>query len=238
MQAMLKLIYPPACLSCGGDTAEHGRLCGPCRGEVPFITGLVCDKCGVPLPGDDPGTAILCDDCMALARPWDRGRAALLYKGRARKLVLAFKHGDRTDLARPMAGWLAQAARPVLGADMVVVPVPVHRLRLFRRRYNQAALLAGAVARLERLGFVPDALIRPVRTPALDGKSRQARFAAMAGAIAANPRASARICGREVLLVDDVMTSGATLAAAADALFVAGASRVCIAVLARVGWDA
>ncbi|MBK1636121.1 double zinc ribbon domain-containing protein [Rhodovulum adriaticum] len=234
MQSALRLIYPPRCVSCGDTVAQDFALCLPCWGQTPFAAGLVCDACGTPLPGQDSGQPEYCDACLTRPRAWTRGRAALVYADNARKLVLALKHGDRTDLARPAAVWLLRAARPVLMPGMLVVPVPLHRWRLVRRRYNQAALLSAGLARAAGLDHCPDLLIRPHATPILDGLGAEARFAALDGAIAVHPRRRDRLAGRGVLLVDDVMTSGATLEAAARACLAAGAVEVRIAVLARV----
>jgi len=238
MQRALRIIYPPQCISCAAPVAGELALCGDCWRDTPFITGLVCGACGTPLPGEDSAPDVLCDDCMAIARPWAAGRAALLYKDNARRLVLALKHGDRTELARPAARWMQRAADGLIGPETLVVPVPIHWTRLLRRRYNQAALLADEVARLTGSPTLPDALIRRKRTPVQDGMGREARFANMTGAIVAHPKRSSALAGRAVLLVDDVMTSGATLAAAAEACQVAGATRICVLVLARVAKDA
>lgn len=237
MQSAIHAIYPPQCVQCGALTAADFALCGPCWRDAHFIGGLVCDHCGLPLPGADRGEQVLCDDCLAVARPWARGRAVFLYCDTGRRLVLALKHGDRTDLARAAGTWMAQAAAPLLRPDMLVVPVPLHRWRLWRRRYNQAALLAQRLARVAGLPVIPDALLRPRATRPLEGHGRAARFAALDGAIRVHPRHAARLAGRPVLLVDDVMTSGATLAAAAAALRSAGAGDVCVQVLARVAKD-
>lgn len=212
-------------------------LCPDCWRQTPFVSGLVCDLCGTPLPGADPGHAVQCDDCLRIARPWSRGRAAMLYADNARQMVLALKHGDRQDLAPPAARWLFRAAQPMLEPDMVVAPVPLHWLRLLRRRYNQSALLSGGLARLAGLAHCPDLLQRTHRTPTQDGRSRDARFANLQGAIRVHPRRAARLADRAVLLVDDVMTSGATLAAASEACLAAGAAHVAVVVLARVTKD-
>ena len=90
--------------------------------DTPFIAGLVCDSCGIPLPGGESDGPVRCDDCLTIVRPWARGRAALLYQGRARALVMALKHGDRTELAGPMGGWMLDAAKPLLHPDMLLVP--------------------------------------------------------------------------------------------------------------------
>lgn len=234
LQSVIRALYPPQCLSCGVLTDSEFGLCGPCWAKTPFIGGLVCDLCGAPLPGEDDGIAH-CDDCLALARPWSRGRAALEYRDGARRLALAFKHGDRTDLARPMGRWLAAAGRPIMVEDALLVPVPLHWSRLLRRRYNQAALLAQATGQVLGLPVVPDLLIRPRRTPALGGRNREERFAVLADAIRAHPRHAARAEGRTVVLVDDVMTTGATLAACAEALRAAGAGDIRMLTLARAG---
>lgn len=234
MQSALRLIYPPRCLSCDAQVTSDFGLCGACWRDTPFITGLVCDKCGTPLPGEDGGVPELCDDCLTIARPWDRGRAALIYRDNGRRLVLALKHGDRHDLVFPAAGWMARAAAPILLPDMLVAPVPLHWLRLLRRGFNQSALLSKALARQIGAEHCPDLLIRTRRTPSQDGRDRDTRFANLDAALAPHPRRASRAEGRHVLLIDDVMTSGATLAAATEACLRAGAATVSVAVLARV----
>jgi len=237
MQALLHVVYPPQCLTCDARVTTDFGLCGECWRETPFIIGLTCTKCGTPLPGDDQAAEVLCDDCLTLARPWGKGCAALLYKDNARKLVLSLKHGDRIDLARPAAAWMARAAQPRLVPDMLVAPVPLHWLRLLKRRYNQAALLSGGVAKLAGLEHCPDLLQRRCNTGSQDDRSRDGRFANMASALTAHPRHAKRIEGRHILLVDDVMTSGATLASAAEACIASGAKDVSILVMARVTKD-
>ena len=236
MQSVLRALYPPQCISCGELVEETGTLCGPCWQGTPFIGGAVCDCCGAPMMGA-VAAGDLCDQCMTLARPWSRGRAALAYRDNARKMVLALKHGDRLDLVAPAARWMARAGAPFLRPGMLAVPVPAHRWRLIARRYNQAAALAQGLARAAGLVYVPDALVRLRRTRAQDGMGQEARFANLSGAIAPHPRNGRRLDGADVVIVDDVMTSGATLGAAAEAALAAGAREVCILVLARVAKD-
>ncbi len=150
-QTALRMIYPARCVSCGDRVDSDFGLCGPCWRETPFIGGLVCDLCGTPLPGTtNEGASVHCDDCMTIPRPWAQGRSALIYRGNGRKLVLGLKHGDRTDICHPAAVWMARVAKPMLTGTEVLVPVPMHKWRYLKRRYNQAALLAQEVG--ARLG--------------------------------------------------------------------------------------
>jgi ComF family protein len=237
MQGALRLLYPPQCISCAAPVQSDFGLCAECWRETPFITGLVCDRCGVPLPGEEPDQTATCDDCLSIARPWDRGRAALLYRDNGRHLVLALKHGDRMDLARPASVWMQRAVQPILRPGMLVVPVPLHWMRLFRRKFNQSALLSGAIASATGLQHCPDALVRRRSTGSQDGKTRDDRFANLVGAFSVPSGRENRVRDRDVLLVDDVMTSGATFAAATEALFSAGAQSVSVLSLARVAKD-
>ncbi|GHC29827.1 MULTISPECIES: double zinc ribbon domain-containing protein [Gemmobacter] len=237
MQAAVQLVYPPQCLSCDALVTTDFGLCARCWRETPFIAGLVCDCCGTPLPGEEGGAPVQCDDCLTIARPWGRGRAVMLYRDNARRLVMALKHGDRLDLARPGAQWLHRAAAPLLQPDTLLAPVPLHWLRLFRRRYNQSALLAAGLARLADLPHCPDLLVRRRNTRSQEGRDREGRFRNLEEAIRVNERRRWQMEGRPVLLVDDVMTSGATLGACADACLAAGAARVDVVVLARVAKD-
>lgn len=233
LESLLGAIYPPQCALCDALVVQAGGLCGPCWAGTSFLTGLVCDLCGTPLPGDDPGHPAHCDDCLAIARGWDRGRAALAYRDGGRRFVLALKHGDRLDLVPLGAVWLRRAAGPLLRPGQVAVPVPAHWRRLVGRRYNQAAELARALARSTGMRAEMRALVRIRRTRVQEGMSRDERFANMCDAIRPHPRFGDRLRGRDVLLVDDVITSGATLAAAAEAAREAGAAHVAVAALAR-----
>ncbi|MEE2861843.1 MAG: double zinc ribbon domain-containing protein [Pseudomonadota bacterium] len=241
MKAALQVLYPPQCLSCGAGVGDTGgvHLCAECWPEARFITGACCDCCGIPLPDDGSGQeeVLVCDDCLAAVRPWSRGRSALVYDGTARRLILALKHGDRLDLAPPMAGWLAQAARPLVQPGMIVAPVPLHLRRLMRRKYNQAAQVSARVARSLGLDHRADLLVRARHTASQDHRDAAERFLNQQDALAVNRRCASLLQGRPVLLVDDVMASGATMTAAAMALLAAGSGPVSVAVLARAVKD-
>lgn len=238
LKSALHLIYPPRCLTCRELVDDDFGLCGTCWRDTPFISGLVCDQCGVPLPGEDDGQAELCDACLRIARPWAQGRAALLYKDLGRRLVLSLKHGDRSDLAKPAALWLARAAKPMLRDRMLVAPVPLHWSRMLKRRFNQSAVLAEAFAKHVDLPYCPDLLVRSRRTPSLAGMSFDERFRTTDGAIKPNPAQAQQAKERPVLIIDDVMTAGATLSACTQAAYAAGASEVCVLTLARAAKDA
>lgn len=238
LQSVIRAIYPAQCVACDNMTEIEFGLCSTCWRETQFITGTICDSCGAPLPGDGEGEVLHCDDCMTIARPWDRGRAVLVYEGIGRRLVLGLKHGDRTDLARPAALWMARLAEPMIKENTVIVPVPLHWTRLLRRKYNQAAIIAQNMGGILHRPVVADGLQRPRRTKMLEGHSRDQRFAALDGAVVFHAKRQADLAGKSVLLVDDVMTTGATLAACAEAARAAGAENVCIVTLARVVKDA
>ncbi|TFL19247.1 ComF family protein [Jannaschia formosa] len=232
--ALREALYPRTCLLCQERVEDEFALCPACWSETPFISGAACDLCGTSLPGAADGAA-RCDDCLTLARPWDEGRAVLSYAGGGRRMVLSLKHGDRTELARAAARWIARRAGDLIGPETVFVPVPIHRWRLLKRRYNQSALIASDLARITGGHFAPEALRRVRQTPSQDHKSVRDRFANLDGCMAPGRE---DLAGRHVALIDDVMTSGATLAASSDVIRGMGAARITVLMLARVAKDA
>ncbi len=232
-RVVLDAVLPPRCLGCGVVVDAPGALCAGCWRELNFIAVPHCACCGLPFDYD-AGDGALCGACSRAPPVFARARAALTYDDASRRLIIAFKHGDETHAARPFGRWVAAAAGPLLRDADLVAPVPLHRRRLFRRRYNQAALLAQAVAEAGGVAAVLDLLVRRRPTPSQGGRSRAGRLANVRGAFAVAPRHARRLDGRRVLLVDDVMTTGATADACAKALVRAGAAAVDVLTLARV----
>jgi ComF family protein len=231
----LDLLLPPHCLTCDAPVQAQGTFCAACFREVGFVTEPCCAGCSTPFAyAGEGGHEGLCPACRADPPPWGRARAALLYEGRVRRLVQQFKYGDRTEYASAIAPLMARAGAALLREAEVLVPVPLHRARLFTRRYNQAALLAWALGRLSGVAVVPDALRRVRPTPPLFELGAVARALAVAGAFDMRPGRGVRIAGRRVLLVDDILTSGATCAACTRLLLQAGAASVDVLVAARV----
>jgi len=231
LEAISGVVYPPLCMICREPTELSASLCGECWPETSFIAGLVCDACGTPLPGENCGADIHCDSCLNDPPSWDRGRAAVVYSGVGRRAVLGLKHGDRLDMGRPLAEWMARSGAPLLKTADVIVPVPLHWRRLVKRRYNQSAELARHLSVISGTPLTPDLLVRDKATPSQDGLSRIERHENQRGVFSLHNR---RSIAKNILLVDDVMTTGATLSACADTLRVAGAERIDALVLARV----
>ncbi|MCC7271835.1 MAG: ComF family protein [Alphaproteobacteria bacterium] len=232
-RTLLDVVLPPRCLACGTIVGDPGALCPECWAGVGFIAPPCCTRCGLPFAFDS-GAGVECGECLRRPPAFDRARAVFRYDDASRPLILGFKHGDRTHAAPAFGAWLARAAGPLAAEAEVVVPVPLHRLRLLRRHYNQAALLALALGRRIRVPVVPDALVRKRATPSQGGLRRLGRFRNVAGAFAVPPRRRRHVDGRRVLLVDDVLTTGATVEACARALRAAGARAVDVVTLARV----
>ena len=203
--------------------------------RVAFLEDPVCDGCGAGFEMDGgPFAAARCAACLAQPYAFDRARAACVYDDASRGLILKFKHGDQQPFAPLFARWIARSAAPMLDQADAVVPVPLHRLRLLSRRFNQAAEIARPLARDAGLDYLPDALIRTTHTTTQGGKSARGRRLNVRKAFEVSEAGRRRIRGRRILLVDDVLTTGATAEACARALIEAGARAVDLAVVARV----
>lgn len=226
----LDLLLPPRCLSCGVTVPALGTLCVGCWREITFLGAPCCACCGYPFDFD-LGANGLCGACAAQTPAFDRARAAMRYDDASRQLVLALKHGNRLHLAPTLAQWMRRAGAELLAEADLLVPVPLHWTRLFARRYNQAAVLALALAKSGGLAVSADCLIRRRRTPSQGRKNASARRRNVAGAFVL--RRAGEVRGKRVVLVDDVLTTGATVEECARVLKRAGAAKVDVLALAR-----
>lgn len=229
---LLDLVLPPLCLGCGAMVDSTGALCATCFSGVRFIAPPHCACCGTPLPDGGGGEDALCGACVGHQPVWGRARAAFLYDDGSRALVLRFKHADRIEAAPAYARWMVRAGADLLAEADVVVPVPLHRWRLFARRYNQAALLGARIARLSGLSYAPDALVRVRRTVSQGSFGHSGRSRNVRGAFAV--RRPKVVDGKAIVLIDDVLTTGATVGECAHTLLAAGARSVDVLTLARV----
>ena len=230
---LLDFLLPPLCLICDEPVGGVATLCPLCWKQVGFIAPPLCACCGVPF--DIPaGAGMLCGACIANTPHYQSARAAILYEESSRKLLLGFKHGDRTHAAQALAVWMHRAAGDLIAQADALLPVPLHRWRLFHRRYNQSALLAHKIAALADKSVLVDVLRRTRATPSQGHRNRKERQENVRGAFEISLRHNPAIKDKVLVLVDDVMTTGATVDECARILLKAGAKRVDIVVLARV----
>ena len=231
----LNALLPPCCAACDTPVDHQGQLCAACFARTSFISAPLCARCGVPFSSiGQGGLDALCPGCREHPPLFRQARAALRYDEHGRKLILPLKHADRVELAPILAGMMARSGAALLARADILVPVPLHRRRLFHRKYNQAAVLALAIGRLARRPVQPDALQRTRQTAPLGEKSPEERALEVSGSLQVRPSRRQKVIGRTVLLIDDVMTSGATANACAQALAEAGALAVDVLVAARV----
>jgi len=227
------LVLPAQCLACRAPVVEMGTLCPACWSRFKLIERPYCARLGIPF-AYDLGPGALSAEAIAEPPPFDRCRAVAVYDDVARRLVHGLKYRDRLELAGWMGGWMARAGADLIEAVDVVVPVPLHRRRLWWRRYNQSALLARALARKAGKPLANDALVRIRATTQQVGLSAEERDRNVRGAFRVTAEGKGGIAGRRVLLVDDVYTTGATVKAGTRALLRAGAAAVDVLVFARV----
>jgi ComF family protein len=224
---------PPLCPACRDLVGDQGGLCAPCWSKLGFITPPYCERLGIPFVYD-PGPGILSMEAIADPPSYQRARAAVRFDETARTLVHAFKYGDRTDLAPIMGRWMAQAGSMLLDEADALVPVPLHWRRFWARRFNQAAELAKAIAAISHVPIAHDVLKRVRATAQQVGLKAAERAENVQGAFRVPAELRHEVRGKRLVLIDDVLTSGATVDSCARALLRAGAADVDVLVFARV----
>lgn len=232
-RSVVDLVLPPTCLACRKPVGDQGGLCADCWNRIGFIERPYCERLGTPFP-HDTGGALISPAALADPPAYDRARAAARYSDVARDLVHLLKYGDRLDVARPLARWMARAGAEVIEDADALVPVPLHWTRLWRRRFNQSAVLARAISALTSVPVADRVLARERATRPQVGLARAERARNVQGAFAVPKSARTDVTGRSLVVIDDVLTSGATVDACARVLRRAGARRVDVLVLARV----
>jgi ComF family protein len=231
--ALIGIAYPPSCIACGGATAAAHSLCARCWSGIRFIERPFCERLGTPFPVDYGGP-LLSPAAMADPPVFERARAVARYDETVQALVHRLKYGDRIELAKAMARMMTRAGAELLAEADLVVPVPLHRWRLWRRRFNQAMALAGGIAAAGKLPCDPLLLARVKHTDSQVGLSKAQRHENLQGAFRVPEGAKPRLKGKRVLLVDDVLTTGSTANAASRALLRGGARAVDVLAFARV----
>jgi ComF family protein len=216
-----------------GGPAQTGGLSADAWRRITFLEAPVCKACGDALEYE-AGEDVRCGACQAQRFAFDRTRAAVLYDEHSRDLILKLKHADHTELAQLFAAWLARAGRDLWEGADGLVPVPLHPWRLISRRFNQAAEIARPLARLTGVRYLPGVIVRRRATPSQAGRARRGRLQNTAGAFAAPRTAWPLIEGKRLVLIDDVLTTGATADACARVLRAAGAAGIDVAAVAKV----
>ena len=233
-EAGLNLLFPPLCMICREQIAQTNSLCAACWQKIGFLDGPACACCGLPFE-IDPGPGTRCGACHARQPAFDKARAIMRYDEASKGPILALKHADRLDHVPGFARWLARSGHELIAECDVIVPVPLHAKRLWARRYNQAAELARALSRLSGKAAELQVLLRAKPTPSQgEMPSAQARRRNVQGAFAVPAARRPIVAGKVTLLVDDVLTTGATVEACATVLKRAGAQKVHVLALARV----
>lgn len=229
----LDLLYPPTCLDCGSPVASADALCAGCFGRLRPISAPYCPRLGIPFQRD-PGPGALSAEAIAEPPPFERSRSAVLYNSVARTVVSRLKYGDRPELAGFCARLMHRAGHELWSDDAVLVPVPLNHWRQLGRRYNQSTELARALGRLTGIPVAPGLVSRHRRTRQQVGLSREARHRNVAGAFRTPPGLLAKLAGRRIIIVDDVITTGSTIAAIARLLAKSGVDKVDVISFARV----
>lgn len=232
----LNIILPPRCAGSGVVVDAPGMVSPAFWSQLSFIDNPFCETCGVPFGfGSTVGT--ICAACIDEEPEFTRARSAVVYNDASRKLVMGFKYGDRLHAVQTFVPWMSRAGEALIAEADIVIPVPLHFRRLWQRRFNQSAILGEMLAKRSGIAFAPDALTRKRYTVKQKGLSRKERHANVRGAFAVQEKAKEQLRGKNVLLVDDVFTSGATLNECARVLKKAGMAQVYVLTIARVTRD-
>ncbi len=229
----LQAAFPPGCLKCGDPLEGPGSLCNICWPQMTFISEPCCETCGFPFEYS-PTTSLICGNCLRKAPSFSKARAVLKYDAACRDMILAFKHADQTRNAPAFAKWMHRAAQELIDDCDVICAVPLHPFRLHWRRFNQSALLTRELALLSKKPPIPDLLFRKRPTRSQGGLNASARRRNVQGAFAPNPKRLSHLENARVLLIDDVLTTGATVEACSKALLNAGAAKIDVLTLCRV----
>ncbi len=233
MKALLNWILPPLCLSCGEIVQDKAGLCPDCWGKINFIAPPFCDLCGIPLAFAS-GLPAFCDYCNNNTPIWDKARSAFVYNQDSSSAIIRFKHTDKIWLAPEFARLMLKAGQDILNEADILAPVPLHWLRLFRRGYNQSALLAQEICKISGHKFLPYLLQRTRKTPTQGQLSRAQRLLNLENAIRVNPRQQAQLKDKNIVIIDDVRTTGATLEECCKTLKKSGANKIFALTLAVV----
>lgn len=233
---LLNLFFPPKCLSCQTLVAKTGSLCAHCWNQMEFVHQPLCVQCGHPFEFSLTEDT-LCGECVANPPPYRKARTVCMYNDISRNIVTGLKYSDRTYIAPYIARWMTRNGQSLLEEADYIVPVPLHRLRLFTRRYNQALLLANTIGKQTGIPLMHNLLKRKRHTPPQAGLTRNQRLKNVTGAFTIRSKYHKRICQKHIVLIDDVMTTGATIHACTRALLKAGAVRVDVITFSRTRND-
>jgi len=232
---LLDLILPPKCLNCSARVDMAHNICPKCWKDLYFISDPMCGCCGFPFvfQTDEINCNSLCGQCQTTKRSFDKAITALRYDDISRKMIIGFKHQDRTEYAVFFAKLLKQVGKNILKKVDIIIPVPLHNRRLLKRRYNQSALIAAILAKECDISHKPQALLRIKNTPPQEGNIRK-RTKNVRGAFRVNAEYVKEIQGKNILIIDDVYTTGATIETCSKALKKSGADKIYILTISRV----
>jgi len=230
---LLDAVFPPGCISCQDPIDISGGLCARCWPDMTFLSDPMCDRCGYPFEYDRD-EALLCGNCLRQPPVFSHARSVLKYDEFSRDMILGYKHTDQTRHAPAFASWMYRAAQDLVDSCDIICAVPLHPYRLLRRRYNQSALLTKELAVISGRPAIPDLLIRTAHTKSQGGLSAKARHRNVKGVFRVMNKHAERNRNARILLVDDVLTTGATAEACSQALLRGGAANVDVLTFCRV----